>query len=159
MAAILLDLLLCANADLVIFILFIRRLLALVVLPLNLPPVHTLAVSVASTVLVVASLQAVPIIVAAAHLIFISRQCHLDLHKVLDQLWLQLLHCPLLSMLRCWKTFFFEHFFVHKIELGIMGAVNDLFVRLTSPDHWEQFLDDVLFGLFDYSLALAELLL
>jgi len=36
-----------------------------------------------------------------------------------------------------------------------VGAINNLFVCLTSPNKRQHFFDDVLFGLLDYSLPLA----
>jgi hypothetical protein len=57
------------------------------------------------------------------------------------------------------EAFVFKHFFVHKIELRIMGSVDDLLGGFSAPYLWDQLLQDILLRLFDYSLTLSELLL
>lgn len=77
-----------------------------------------------------------------------------------DLLRLKLLVRPLLHCLLRWlQPLILKHLFIHEIELGIMGSVDDLLGSFSSPYLRKQVLNDILLGLLDDSLALSELLL
>lgn len=89
--------------------------------------------------------------------IFFLRKHYLDLDFVRYIFWLQLSRCPLFRSLFRLQTFFFKHFFIEKVKLGVMNSIDNLLRCFSLPHLWNQILYDIHLGFLNHSLTFLQL--